>query len=85
MNCEELVRYLSDYIDNDLDEDLSAEAQEHLSTCHNCHIVFDTTQKTIVLSRMQSRHGIPAQRREQLYTLIASAFARRNDEPGESV
>jgi anti-sigma factor RsiW len=43
MNCSELMQYLSDYIDQELDEELTAEAQEHLATCHNCSVVLDST------------------------------------------
>jgi len=49
MQCAELVSYLSDYIDNNLSEELTREAQEHLATCQNCHIVLDSTQRTILL------------------------------------
>jgi len=45
MKCEDLLQYLSDYIDQELDEELTAEAQEHLATCHNCRVVLDTTQQ----------------------------------------
>jgi anti-sigma factor RsiW len=77
MNCEELVRYLSDYIDQDLDQDLAAEAQEHLATCHNCHVVLDTTRRTILLYREAGRAGIPVERREQLFRRLQEAFAKR--------
>ena len=51
MECNELVQYLSDYIDQNLEEDLVEAAQEHLATCENCRVVLDTTQKTIFLKR----------------------------------
>lgn len=35
MTCEELLQYLSDYIDQNLDEELTAAAQAHLATCHH--------------------------------------------------
>ena len=60
MKCEELLQYLSDYIDQELDEELTAEAQEHLATCHNCRVVLDTTQQTIFLFREQGKRTIPA-------------------------
>lgn len=79
MQCEELIRYLSDYIDGDLDEELAAAAREHLATCENCSVVLDTTQKTIALYRLNGRRQqIPAERVQSLYDEIAAAFADRS-------
>ena len=74
MTCEQLVTYLSEYIDNELDEELTAAAQEHLATCENCRVVLDTTQKMIVLYRTHGRRAIPAERRERLFKSLKGAF-----------
>lgn len=81
MECEELVTYLSDYIDQNLDEELAIEAQEHLATCHNCRVVLDTTQQTIFLYRQQGQQRkIPATRRERLFNQLQEAFFKRPQE-----
>jgi predicted anti-sigma-YlaC factor YlaD len=80
MQCEELLTYLSDYIDQDLDEDLRADAQEHLATCQNCRVVLDTTQQTIFLYRRQGQRAIPAARRQRLFDQLQDAFLRRDDD-----
>lgn len=77
MNCEELVRYLSDYIDRNLSEELEAEARAHLASCPNCHVVLNTTQKTITLFRECEVRVIPAERREVLFQALQQAFSRR--------
>ena len=76
MKCEELLQYLSDYIDQALDEDLTAEAQEHLATCHNCRVVLDSTQQTIFLFREQGKRTIPAQSRSHLFDQLQDAFLK---------
>ena len=82
LNCDELLTYLSDYIDNNLDEELSEAAREHLSTCHNCRVVLDSTQQMIVLYR---EHGqarrIPTGRQQALFDRIAKAFEQRDTNP----
>lgn len=80
MKCEELLEYLSDYIDQNLDEELTAEAQEHLATCHNCRVVLDTTQQTIFLFREQGKRAIPAARRQRLFNQLQRAFLERGTE-----
>jgi RNA polymerase sigma-70 factor, ECF subfamily len=78
MTCEQLVQYLSDYIDAELDEPLNAAAREHLATCRHCHIILDTTQNAIVLYRDRDRRVIPASRRAHLFREIESSFAKRH-------
>ncbi len=74
MECAELVSYLSDYIDKNLDEDLTAEAQAHLATCHNCRVVLDTTQQTILLYRQHGQKAMPPVRRERLFNQLKEIF-----------
>ncbi|MCX7977091.1 MAG: zf-HC2 domain-containing protein [Bellilinea sp.] len=85
MNCEELIRYLSDYIDNNLDEDLRADAEEHLRTCHNCHVVLDTTRKTILMYKGSLKEPIPAPRREALFDRLLKAIEEHDDCPPEGI
>lgn len=76
MKCEQLLQYLSDYIDQELDEELTAEAQEHLATCQNCRVVLDSTQQTIFLFREQGKRTIPAQSKTRLFNQLQDAFIK---------
>lgn len=81
MECQDLIRYLSDYIDRNLSDELMAEAREHLATCHNCHVVLDSTQQTILLYRQRGqKQGLPPRRHAALYAQLAQAFANRDDD-----
>jgi predicted anti-sigma-YlaC factor YlaD len=79
ITCEELLQYLSDYIDNDLDEELTAVAKDHLASCHNCRVVLDSTQQTIFLFREQGKRTIPADRRQRLFGRLQTAFLAKED------
>lgn len=84
LTCEELVRYLSDYIDQELDADLSQAAREHLSTCHNCRVVLDSTQKVILLYQDAAHaRAIPAERQKRLHDDLAAIFAQRPPAPAD--
>lgn len=75
LSCEDLVTYLSDYIDNNLDEALTEAAQGHLETCEDCRVVLDSTQQMILLYRQQGQaQQIPAKRQEHLYNQLLDAF-----------
>lgn len=79
MKCEQLVELLSDYIDGTLDEQQRAEAEVHLAECHNCHIVLDTTQKTILLYRAGSVEKIPFGHRKQILDRIKTLIKDNED------
>jgi predicted anti-sigma-YlaC factor YlaD len=81
MQCQDLIRYLSDYIDQNLDKTLMAEAREHLATCQNCHVVLDSTQQTILLYRQAGhKHSLPPKRHQVLYAQLTRALAERDDD-----
>ncbi len=77
MTCEELVALLSAYLDQELDEDLTVAARQHLATCTNCRVVVDTTQRVIQLGHVQYQVPLPSSRRERLYTRLREAFLAR--------
>jgi predicted anti-sigma-YlaC factor YlaD len=77
MTCEELISYLSAYLDQELDEDLTAAAQQHLATCSNCRVVLHTTRRVIQLEQAQYQVGLPPDRRDRLYTRLRRAFLAR--------
>jgi len=80
MKCDELLKYLSDYIDRDLDEELTVDAQEHLASCHHCRVMLDTTQQTIFLFREQGKRTIPANRKQRLFDQLQDAFLKRDSQ-----
>ncbi len=77
MTCEELVSYLSAYLDQELEEDLTVAAQQHLATCSNCRVVLHTTQKVIQLGQAQYQVVLPSSRRARLYMRLRTAFLAR--------
>lgn len=84
MTCDELVKYLSDYIDNNLNGDLMAAAEEHLATCDNCRVVLNSTQQMILLYREKGKtQQIPRERQQQLYSHLEQVFLNRNGEKSE--
>jgi hypothetical protein len=63
---------LTNYLDSALDERTKAELEDHLSWCHNCYVVCDTTRKTIEIYRNQELYELPDDLRGRLQTAIMS-------------
>ena len=70
MKCEEFIKELNDYLDGQLDPKLKAELQEHLTWCHNCHVVCNTTKQTIEIYKENAIYELPEALREKLQNAI---------------
>ena len=51
MKCNDFLKDSTDYLDGTSDMALRAELDEHLHWCHDCHVVMNTTKKTIEIYR----------------------------------
>ena len=51
MKCSEFLQELTNYLDGVIDDRTKSELEDHLSWCHNCYVVCDTTKKTIEIYR----------------------------------
>ncbi len=68
--CEGWLDQLSLYLDGELAEHLCRELQRHLAECPDCHVVFNTTRRTIELYRRYGRVPMPEGARERLFRAI---------------
>ena len=77
MTCEELLKALNEYVD---DEGLSAACQEfaeHLSGCNPCQIVVDNIRNTIKLYQHGQPYPIPAAFSARLHQALASKWREK--------
>ena len=49
VNCHEVWREISNYIDDDLDPSLRSDIEVHLAQCRHCAALLDSTRNVIVL------------------------------------
>jgi hypothetical protein len=70
VKCKDFLNELNEFLDGSLDPKIMSELQEHLTWCHNCHVVCDTTKKTIQIYRENSVYELPDQLRTSLHTAI---------------
>ncbi len=73
MSCEEVVRALSDYIAGTLAAREHAAVEAHVATCHECHVVLDTTQCTILLYRASRSTALVGEQRRRLLERLEKA------------
>lgn len=67
-HCSHLLGNLSDYIDGELEAQLCAEIEKHLSGCNNCRVVVNTLRKTVELyEQTEDSPDLPDGVRERLF------------------
>jgi anti-sigma factor RsiW len=70
VKCNDFLKELSDYLDGRITEDLKTELDEHLHWCHECHVVMNTTKKTIEIYRDNQIYELPTGLRTRLHDEI---------------
>jgi anti-sigma factor RsiW len=70
VKCNDFLKELSDYLDGRITEDLKTELDEHLHWCHECHVVMNTTKKTIEIYRDNQIYELPTGLRTRLHDAI---------------
>ncbi len=49
IRCEEILREISNYIDEDITPELRRQVEQHLGDCRRCTVLVNTTRKTLTL------------------------------------
>ncbi len=76
MLCKEVIRKLSDYLDGEVDPDLTLELTRHLEHCEDCGIIVDTTRKTIELFCNTEPAPIPEEVQQRLNRMLEEKLGR---------
>ena len=69
-HCQEILKELSAYIDDELEARLCAEIEAHLAGCPDCQAMVDTLRKTVILYRRSEPDDLPPDVRDRLYKVL---------------
>jgi hypothetical protein len=58
LTCKEFLQELSDYLDENVDAEIRAKLEHHITECPNCWVVCDTTKKTVRIYKGMEAHPI---------------------------
>jgi hypothetical protein len=71
VSCAQVLKELSNYIDDDVDPKLRAEIENHLRRCHRCSVLLDSTRKTLRIVGDERVFEIPVGYKERLHRFLA--------------
>jgi anti-sigma factor RsiW len=77
MTCDELLRALNDYIDDESALAMYREFAEHLAGCNPCQLVIDNIRKTIQLFRAGEPYPMPAAFQERFRQALREQWKKR--------
>ncbi|HEX9760687.1 MAG TPA: zf-HC2 domain-containing protein [Candidatus Acidoferrales bacterium] len=81
IRCQDVLDNLSCYIDGDGSEELRRQLEWHIARCPRCHVVFDTTQRTLRIIADADPFEVPLTASARLYERLAQVMARPGDAP----
>jgi Putative zinc-finger len=59
ITCEEFLAEFGDYLENQVSPGVRKELELHLSQCRACHVLYDSSRKTVKLVTESSSFELP--------------------------
>ncbi len=70
LNCTDVLNLISAYVDGELSPSLCQAIEEHLATCRNCYVVFDSMSKTLALYHRLEPPEMPHEVEVRLFRVL---------------
>lgn len=77
LTCKDFLHELSDYLDENIDAELRAKLEKHITECPNCWVIADTTRKTVQIYKGMDPYPIPSEVEQRLMQAIEKKMAAR--------
>ena len=77
LTCKDFLHELSDYLDENLDADVRAKLEAHITECPNCWVIADTTRKTIKIYKGMEPYAMPPDVESRLMKALERKMAAR--------
>jgi hypothetical protein len=70
MKCQDLLKFLNEYVDGTLDSSFCDQFEQHMVGCDPCQVVVDNIRKTITLYQAGQPCELPAHFRQHLHDML---------------
>ncbi|MCL6545671.1 MAG: zf-HC2 domain-containing protein [Bryobacteraceae bacterium] len=70
LTCDQFLQELSDYLDEEVREDVRRELEKHMAECPNCWVMVDTTKKTLSIYKKLEPDPLPEPLKARLMQAI---------------
>jgi anti-sigma factor RsiW len=76
INCRDIWREISNYIDDDITPQMREALEAHLAGCRHCAALLDSTRNVIVLIADERTFELPVGFSERLHARLAEEMAK---------
>jgi predicted anti-sigma-YlaC factor YlaD len=74
LECENVWKHISGYLDKQLDTELLAAVEKHLESCEVCSAILDSTRNILVLTADDRVYELPVGYSARLHERIAAVI-----------
>ena len=83
LTCQEVLDQLSEYLDSEVQAELSSAVDQHVGLCSHCRVEVDTIRQTILIFRCEERVELPPGLEAKLQQALQRAYAVSPDAEDE--
>ncbi len=76
ITCDEFFAEFGDYLENRISREVRQELELHLSQCRACHVLYDSTRKTLKIVTESSSFDLPQDVSETIVDRIMAKLRR---------
>lgn len=76
LTCSQFLQELSDYLDEEVRDDVRRELEKHMAECPNCWVMVDTTKKTLSIYKKLEPDPLPEGLKTRLLEAIKTKLEK---------
>jgi len=76
ITCDEFLAEFGDYLEDRVSPEVRQQLELHLSQCRTCHVIYDSTRKTLKIVTESSSFELPANISEPIIGRIMAKLRR---------
>ena len=80
IDCEEVWRHISNYLDGEVDPQLRVNMEAHFKDCAHCTAILDGTRNVVQLVGDGRTFELPAKTSKRLYASLDQHLGRNNSD-----
>jgi anti-sigma factor RsiW len=84
LTCKDFLHELSDYLDENLEDEIRAKLEQHITECPNCWVIADTTRRTIKIYKGMEPYPIPSDVEARLMQALERKMAAKQKAGGRT-
>jgi anti-sigma factor RsiW len=82
ITCEEFLAEIGDYLENEVSPEVRKELELHLSQCRACHVLYDSTRKTIKILTESGSFELPESVSDPIIDRVMAKLRTEQNEHG---